>query len=214
MKIKKFEFNIFGVNTYVVWNPESMETAVIDPGMADEREEHGLSDFISREGLQVTTLLNTHLHIDHTLGDDYVEERYGVGLQAHPADDFLGQRRDVQAQMFHMRIAPPKPLQISVELKAGDKIFLGKEYLEALEVPGHSPGSLAFYSPTGKFVITGDALFMGSVGRTDLPRGDHRTLIESVRTNLLSLPDDTIVYPGHGPETTIGAEKYQNPYLY
>lgn len=213
MKLHQFQFNLFGENTYVVWNDATLETAVIDPGMSNPREEEELAQFILRNNLQVTTLLNTHLHLDHAVGDAYVENRYGVGLQAHPDDEFLGDRLREQAQMFHVAFNLPQALQISVELKAGDKIYLGNEWLVALTVPGHTPGSLAFYSPSDKFVITGDALFAGSIGRTDLPGGNHAQLVKSVTDNLLSLPDDTTVYPGHGPATTVGAEKWGNPYL-
>lgn len=213
MKIKQFEFNLFGVNTYVVWNPNTLEAAVIDPGMSNGREEQTISQFISENRLQVVALLNTHLHIDHVLGDQYIKDRYGVGLQAAPADDFLSRSLRSQAAMFHLRIHVPESLEINVELKDGDKIYLGKEYFIAIEVPGHSPGSLAFYSPGSHFVITGDALFNGSVGRTDLPGGDHATLISAIRSRLMTLPPDTIVYPGHGPATTIEAEEHQNPFL-
>ncbi len=213
MKIKQFEFNLFGVNTYVVWDPESSEAAIVDPGMSNPAEDEELTQFILRNSLIVTTLLNTHLHIDHTLGDQYVEGRYGIGLSAAAEDNFLGKNRQAQAQMFHLSQADTSPLHIDVTLKAGDKVYLGNDYLTALSVPGHSPGSLAFYSRSAGFVITGDALFNSSIGRTDLPGGDHRQLVSAVRSELLSLPDETIVYPGHGPFTTIGAEKHQNPYL-
>lgn len=192
MKIKQFQFNLFGVNTYVVWDPATLETAIVDPGMASPEEEKELSDFISKQRLQVISLINTHLHIDHTLGDTYVEGRYGVGLAAHPLDDFLGKNRSGQAGMFRLPMAP-EPLEINVPLKQGDKLYFGKEYLEVLEVPGHSPGSIALYDPQGRFVITGDALFAGGIGRTDLPGGDYATLIKSISRNLLSLPDGTIV---------------------
>lgn len=213
MKIKTFQFNLFDVNTYVVWNADTLEAAVIDPGMANPEEEQELVDFVNTNKLQVTTLLNTHLHIDHTLGDDFVEQRYGVGLQAAPSDEFLGQNRDAQARMFHMQTRAVEPLTISVPLKAGDKVYLGDDYFEVLSVPGHSPGSLAFYSPADGFVITGDALFSGSIGRTDLPGGNHGQLIESIQSSILTLPDSTVVYPGHGPATTVEAEKEGNPFL-
>ncbi|MCM1483218.1 MAG: MBL fold metallo-hydrolase [Muribaculaceae bacterium] len=212
MKIHRFEFNIFGVNTYVAWDAASLEAAVIDPGMANPEDMNELSDFISRNKLQITYLINTHLHIDHTLGDEYVEERYGVGLAAHPLDDFLGSRRDAQAAMFHLPMAPA-PLTIDVPLKATDRLYFGKEYLEVLSVPGHSPGSIALYNPQGGFVVTGDALFAGGIGRTDLPGGDYGTLIRSITDTLLTLPPDTVVYPGHGPASTIGQERNANPYL-
>lgn len=115
--------------------------------------------------------------------------------------------------MFHLRMAEPSPLNIGVNLHGGEEIALGAGKLKVLEVPGHSQGSIALYDAADKFVITGDALFNGSIGRTDLPGGNHQQLVNAIRKQLLTLPDDTAVYPGHGPATTIGAEKYQNPYL-
>lgn len=213
MKIHKFEFNLFGVSTYIVWDEATLATAVIDPGMSDPDECEVFSQFVERESLQITCLVNTHLHIDHTLGNEFVEDRYGVGLTAHPADEFLGQNRDSQARMFHLRGVATSPLKIAVEVKQGDFIYLGDSRLEVLEVPGHSPGSIALYSAADGFVITGDALFYGSIGRTDLPGGNHAQLVASVRSRLLTLPPSTIVYPGHGPSTTIGREIKTNPYL-
>ncbi len=213
MNINTFEFNLFGVHTYVVWDPASREAAIIDPGMENPMEQETLDDFIDVNRLRPVHLINTHLHIDHTLGNDYVTDRYGLAVEAHPADDFLGKARREQAQMFHLRIPAPKPLDINVRLDEGDRITIGKDYLEVISVPGHSPGSIALYSPTDHFLIAGDILFRGSIGRTDLPGGDHRALIEGIRSKLMELPDDTIVYPGHGPTTTIGYERRGNPYL-
>lgn len=213
MKIKRFEFNLFGVNTYVVWDEATMETAVIDPGMSDPQECETLRQFIKRENLQVTELINTHLHIDHTLGNEYVEDMYGVDLTADDMDAPLGAMRAQQAAMFHLRGAATEPVKIDTEVKDGDKIYLGEEYFLVLSVPGHSPGSIALYSPSDHFVITGDALFRGSVGRTDLPGGNHSLLINAITDKLLSLPEETTVYPGHGPATTIGNELVNNPFL-
>lgn len=213
MKVKNLEFNLFGVNTYVVWNTDTLEAAIIDPGMSDPQECFRFKQFIEREKLQVTKLINTHLHIDHTLGNEYVEDVFGVGLTAHSADAPLGAMRAQQAQMFHLRGVAQSPVNIDIEVKEGDKIYLGKNYLEVLEVPGHSAGSIALYSPVDGFVITGDALFRGSIGRTDLPGGDYNTLIMAISSKLMTLPPATIVYPGHGPATTIGQELASNPFL-
>ncbi|MDE5745756.1 MAG: MBL fold metallo-hydrolase [Paramuribaculum sp.] len=213
MEVNSIEFNLFGVNTYIVWNKDTLETAIIDPGMSNPEECLAFKQFIDLKKLQIVKLINTHLHIDHTLGNEYVEDTFGVGLIANYADAPLGAMRAQQAAMFHLRGVATTPVKVDIEIKSGDKIYLGKEYLEVLEVPGHSPGSIALYSPTDKFVITGDALFRGSVGRTDLPGGNHPTLINSIITNLMSLPSDTIVYPGHGPATTIGQEAHSNPFL-
>lgn len=204
---------MFAVNTYVVWDDASREAAIVDPGMVSEADNNKLSEFIRRNNLRIKYLINTHLHIDHTLGNDYIEAKYSAGTYAHPADSFLGQQRAGQARMFGLGMAP-KPLDITHELKDKEKLWLGKEVLEVLAVPGHSPGSIALYSPDGGFVITGDALFNRGIGRTDLPGGNHKTLIESITKRLFTLPSETMVYPGHGPETSIGDERIALPFTH
>lgn len=213
MKIKEFQFNMFGVNTYVVWDETSRECVIVDPGMISDYDNHVISDFIQSNNLTVKHLVNTHLHIDHTLGNDFVAHSFQVKTKANKNDEFLGQQRLGQARMFGLGLKNINPIEIIENLKNGDKLEIGSEYLNVLEVPGHSPGSIALYSPTGNFVITGDALFNGSIGRTDLPGGNHAQLIESLTKTLFTLPDSTIVYPGHGPTTTIGYEKRMNPYI-
>lgn len=212
MRIKQFEFSMFGVNTYVVWDEASRECAVIDPACTTEAEWQSLSSFIASEKLTVKHLINTHLHLDHTFGDQRVAEAYGVGLEASPLDAFLGADRQGQADMFHLPMRLP-PLQIDVELHQGDRIWLGKEWMEVLEVPGHSPGSLVLWCPADGWLITGDVLFRGSIGRTDLPGGSHSQLVEGIRSKLLPLPGGVRVFPGHGPFTTLAEEAASNPYL-
>lgn len=212
MKVSRFVFNMFGINTYVMWDPESLEAAIVDPGMIDDDERKALDSFIERNNLKVTQLLNTHMHLDHIFGNAHAKEKYGLDIKAHPEDNFLGLTLRDQAKRFHL------PLQfadmgLDVELHDGDTIYLGKEPIKVFAVPGHSPGSVALYCPESHFVITGDALFKGSIGRTDLPRGSQSQLLDSIRRNLFTLPDDTVVLPGHGPETTVGFEKAHNPYF-
>lgn len=213
MKIARFEFNLFGVNTYIVWDEATRQAAVIDPGMQTDAEALQLDEFIKAHGLNVVHLINTHLHIDHTLGNDHIINKYNLATEAHQGDATLGLARAEQARMFHLPIAAPSPLAISVSLKQGNEIAIGSGSLKVIEVPGHSQGSIALYDAKDGFVITGDALFNGSIGRTDLPGGDYATLIKAIQTQLLTLPDATVVYPGHGPATTIGDEKRQNPYI-
>lgn len=213
LKIDRFEYNLFGVNTYVIHDTVSMEAAVVDPGMDNPDDCEQFAQWIARQRLQVTMLINTHLHIDHALADAYVEARYGVGLTACADDAPLGRQLKEQAMMFRLRGINPQPAEISTEVKQGDTLYLGTEPLKVLQVPGHSPGSIAIYCPTAGFVITGDALFRGSIGRTDLPGGSHPQLIGSITSRLLTLPAETVVYPGHGPATTIGAEATSNPYF-
>ncbi len=212
MKVSRFVFNMFGVNTYVVWDPESLEAAIIDPGMIDDDERNALDSFIGNRGLKVTQLINTHSHLDHIFGNTYIKEKYGLEIKAHPADDFLARTLPEQAARFGLRM-PLQPQQLDVELHDGDTVFLGKERMEVLGVPGHSPGGIALYCPESNFVITGDTLFPGSMGRTDLPMGDYATLVDAISRKLLTLPDSTVVLSGHGGETTIGNEKKSNPFL-
>lgn len=212
MKLQAFEFNLFGELTYIVWDEKSGEGAVIDPGMSNEYECQTFTRFIETRNIRLRYLLYTHLHIDHTLGHEYITAHYGLKSMAHPADAPLGQARPSQAQMFRMRIAP-NPLVADTKLHDGEILPLGDETLEVISVPGHSPGSVAFYCKDSGFVITGDALFNGSIGRTDLPGGNHEQLLTSIRKRLLSLPAETEVYPGHGPSTTIGREIMHNPYF-
>ncbi len=212
MKIARFIFNLFGVNTYVMWDPSSLEAAVVDPGMTDARERDALDRFIADKSLRVTLLLDTHMHIDHIAGNTYVRDRYGVEIRGGKADEFLALALPEQSTQFHFPMRP-EAHGIGAEVKDGDTLYLGKEPIEVIPVPGHSPGSVAYYCPESGFVITGDALFNGSIGRTDLPGGDQRTLIASVRSRLLTLPPDTVVLPGHGDETTIGREKASNIFL-
>lgn len=212
MKIVKFEFSLFGINTYIVYDPISKKCAVIDPGMFDSEEEEALEGFIERNGLEVTNIIDTHLHIDHAVGIQYVKRRYNVPLLAHKDDAFLGERIRQQAASFGL-VKRVEDVSIDTFLNPGDVIKIGEGELKVIHVPGHSPGSVALYDEKDGFVITGDALFSGSIGRTDLPGGDMRTLVSSIKAGLMTLPDYTVVYPGHGPATTIGQEKRSNPYL-
>lgn len=212
MKIAKFEFSLFGVNTYVVWNSATKKGAVIDPGMINREEEDALYDFVKRESLTVTHIIYTHLHIDHAIGGKFARDTFKAQVYAHKDDEFLGSCMMQQAQMFVLNTKTDN-VMINTFLKDGDKISIGNGMLQVIHVPGHSPGGIALYDPDGGYVITGDSLFAGSIGRTDLPGGDIHTLLESVRGKLLTLPPDTLVFPGHGPETTIARELASNPFL-
>lgn len=212
MKVARFEFSLFGINTYVVYDPEIRKCAIIDPGMIEKREVEALDSFIERNHLEVMHLINTHMHIDHAIGDTYVSKKYGIPVEAHPADEVLGQRLDQQAEMFGLT-EEAKGVAISSYLSEGDVIKIGNGELEVLHVPGHSPGHIVLYDRKDGFIIVGDVLFAGSIGRTDLPGGSMTDLLTGIRSKLLTLPDSTIVYPGHGPETTIGRERGSNLYL-
>ncbi len=212
MKIAKFGFSLFGINTYVVFDPTSKKAAVIDPGMINREEEDAMVNFVKREGLTVTHIINTHLHIDHAIGDKFAADFFKAPVLAHQDDEFLGKRMREQAQQFGL-VEKVENVSITSYLKKGDVIKIGDGELKVLHVPGHSPGGIALYDAVDKFVIVGDSLFAGSIGRTDLPGGDTNQLIDAVKSKLLTLPDDTVVFPGHGPATTIGREKASNPFL-
>ena len=208
--LKIFTFNPFSENTYII-SAESGECAIIDPGCADINEEKQLADYISNNGLKPVKLLNTHCHIDHIFGNRYCSNKYGLDLYANNSELENIMRADMYADSFGVRKpASPEP---AYDLKEGDTIIIGNIILEVLFTPGHSAGHVVFYCQNGNYVIGGDVLFRESIGRTDLPGGDYNTLIKSIREKMFSLPNDTVVYPGHGPETTIGHEKVNNPYL-
>lgn len=212
MNIKIFEFNPVSEHTYVLYD-ETKECVIVDAGCFYPEEEKELLDFIVDNQLQVKHIINTHLHFDHVFGVNKVTETYKLPLEACKEDEVLLLNYKNQLKMFGFpddgKIAP----QIGVYLKEGDQIHFGNQVLDILFVPGHSPGSIVFYNKQAKSLFVGDVLFQGSVGRTDLIGGNHTQLISGIVSKLLTLPDDTIVYPGHGPSTTIGKEKNTNPYL-
>lgn len=212
MEIKRFEFNFFGENTYVIWDASSQEAAIVDPGMVNPEETDLIEDLIATHRLSVRYILLTHAHVDHTFGIDILKDKYHAPVLAHKADLPLGQMRGQQAEMFHI---PMKlgPVEIDRFISASTTLYLGNERIEIIETPGHSPGGVCYYVPESSFILTGDTLFQGSIGRTDLPGGNHNTLLRSISTGLFNLPDNTVVYPGHGPSTTIGKEKRTNPFF-
>ncbi len=212
LKVARFGFYLFGINTYVVYDPEEKEAAIIDPGMSRKEEFEAIDKFIEREGLKVTHLINTHLHIDHAIADNWVKTKYGVPVEAHADDAILGERLRQQAQMFGLRETDVS-VDIDRKLKEGDVVRIGRGELKVLHVPGHSPGSICLYDAEDNFVIVGDTLFQGSIGRTDLMGGNHRQLVDAIKNKLLTLPRDTMVLSGHGDATTIGREWDCNPYL-
>ena len=212
MQIAIFQFSLFGINTYLIFDPSSNECAIVDPGMSNPEEEKAIENFISEKGLTLKQIINTHLHIDHVAGIPFLRKKYGAPVLAHEGDKFLGEGMASQAKMFGLDL-PLDQIEISEYIKAGDKIKIGNGVLEVISVPGHSKGSIALYDREGGYLISGDALFKGSIGRTDLPGGDYRELISSIESELLSLPDETVVLPGHGPSSTIGEEKQSNPFL-
>lgn len=210
MKVTCFTFNAFSENTYVL-SDDTKECVVIDPGCYDKAEKQQLADFIKKEELKVVRLLNTHCHIDHVFGNKFVADTYKVGLEIHEKD--LDVLRSVPAYAPNYGFPNYEEQLPSAYLEEGEKVKFGSTELDILFTPGHAPGHVVFYNKAEKVCMGGDVLFQSSIGRTDLPGGDFDTLIQSIKTKLFTLPDDVTVYPGHGPETTIGYEKKYNPFL-
>lgn len=210
--VKKFPFNPFPVNTYVVYDDETKETAIIDAGCYWAEEKDDLKDFIESNKLNPKYLLLTHLHLDHALCIPYVKKVFNIPFYANKKDEFLLQSASSQAASFGLKLEY-EPIAIDYDLKEGDPLSLGKYKIEALEVPGHSPGSIVYYIPDADIMFAGDVLFRQSIGRTDLPGGNFNQLIDGINKKLMTLPDNTIVYSGHGPETSVGYEKQFNQFL-
>jgi glyoxylase-like metal-dependent hydrolase (beta-lactamase superfamily II) len=211
VRVKVFVFNVFSENTIILWDDEKKVAAVIDPGTSTLDEEKTLADFISSEKLNVKYLINTHCHIDHILGCKFVKEKYNPVYYAPQKDIPLLDHAQQQAQMFDIILdEPPKPEQLITETT---ELSLGNSFLKFLFTPGHTPGEFCIYLEKEKICITGDVLFNESIGRTDLWGGDYNTLIKSIEQKLFQLPDDVVIYPGHGDSSTIGYEKQNNPFL-
>ena len=210
LTVKSFEFSPIQENTYILYN-EFNECIIIDPGCYFDEEKEELAAFITKMGLTPKMLLNTHCHLDHVFGNKYVAEKYGLTLQIHSGEKIVLDDAPTRGLMYNMPF--DNYTGELIYLKEGDVLQLGDDKLKVLLTPGHSPASLSFYSLKDGFVISGDALFSGSIGRTDLPGGDYELLINSIKQKLLTLPAETKVYSGHGPATTIGKEMRTNPFL-
>lgn len=213
MNIKTFEFNPLGVNTYVL-SDETKECVVIDPAPFYPDEKELLVNYILDNGLEIKHLLNTHLHFDHIFGINLLAERFGVLVECHPDDLYLLDDIAGQMQMFGLpgNNADLKP-KVGGYLNEGDVITFGTQSLKVLHTPGHSPGSVVFYHEKGGSLFCGDLLFYTGVGRTDLPGGSYNDLVNSIKNKIFTLPDSTAVYSGHGPATTVGFEKKNNPFV-
>lgn len=213
MKIKTFEFNPLGVNTYVV-SDASKECVVIDAACFYADEKEILLNYILDHDLVVKHLINTHLHFDHIFGVNTLAMQFGLSLSCHQGDEFLLDDIPSQLQMFGLpNINADYRPTIGRYLEEGDEITFGEQTLEVIHLPGHSPGSILFYHRTEGVLFCGDALFYSSIGRTDLTGGNYDELVTGIQSKIFSLPDETRVYTGHGPVTTIGYEKTHNPFV-
>ncbi len=210
IKIKTLVFNPFQENTYVIYD-ETNECVIADAGCYGDQEFEKLVKYLEDNSLKPVKLINTHCHVDHVLGISKLMEKYHIPFEAHNDENHLISDAVVHGKVFGFELEqPPFPTKY---IKEGDEINFGNSKLQIFEVPGHSQGSVAFYSIEGNFVIVGDVLFKGSIGRTDLTGGDYDQLINSIYKKLLVLDRSTVVYPGHGPATTIGQEIMTNPFL-
>ncbi len=228
-----FTFNPFQENTWLVIDEPSGKCAIVDPGCSNAEEEARLLSFIRENELQPALLLNTHTHIDHILGNAFIGKTFGLPLHIHPLEQEMLDAAPQVAAYYGLPAPEPYPADPDCYLGDGDELLLGETRMQVLFTPGHSPGEVSFLLPktpdekagnftpsgpafnTGKqpLLLAGDVLFQRSIGRTDLPGGDFETLAQSIQQRLYTLPDDTIVLPGHGPATTIGEEKRLNPFV-
>ena len=210
MKVHHLTFNDFSENTYIL-SDDTGECAIIDPGCSNDAERDALDHLIAENGLKPTLLINTHGHIDHIYGLNYVHEKYGLDLYIHQGEKVV---IDMAPQIGQMYGIPFEPVNVPMHhIDENEIAKFGSTELEIFFTPGHSPASICFLHRESGQLIAGDVLFQGSIGRTDLPGGDYDTLIGSITDQLLPLDDAVVVYPGHGPETTIGIERASNPFL-
>lgn len=212
LRVKQFQFSLFGVNTYLLIDEDTHDAAVIDPAMADASEQKRFDDYVRDSKAHIIEIINTHLHLDHCFGENYVKDTYGVPVAAHVGDAPLGRAMTMQYRKFHLPGAS-RPVEIDVDLADGDFIKIGKSQLQVIHTPGHTQGGISLYYAKGKLLFSGDTLFHGSIGRTDLEGGDQDQLVDSIKNRLFTLPDDVTVLPGHESPTTIGQEKKYNPYV-
>ena len=210
LHVKVFALNPVQENTYIVYNNNG-KAIIIDPGCYSNVEQEMLKQFLKQNSLTPVQLLNTHCHLDHVFGNKWVYETYGLELHIHPNEELVLQYAPASGLKWGLPFDNYNgPLHF---LQEGNSVFLNEDELKILLTPGHSPGSICFYNAQQNFVIGGDVLFYESIGRTDLPGGSHETLLNSIQQKLFVLPDETIVYNGHGRSTTIGHEKKYNPFL-
>ena len=207
MEVKVFPGGGFGENAYLVWRPGARDAVAVDPGAGTT----DLLDFLSSSDLTVRAILLTHAHLDHVDGVASLKRATGAPVYLHPAALPHYQSVELQAAAFGMELAPPPPPD--EELVGGQTLRFGSLEFEVRDAPGHAPGHVVLYSPADALAFVGDVVFSGSIGRTDLPGGDFRLLMTSIRSAVLSLPDETRLFPGHGPDTTVGHERRYNPFI-
>ena len=210
MTLHHLVFNPYEVNTFIVSAADG-QCAIIDPACCSPAEQATLKKYIADKGLRPLWLINTHGHFDHVIGNAFLCNTWPVKTAAHRDDLFLMENAYRQGEIFGFSVEQPPTPQVFFE--DGDTVTFDDVTLRVFHIPGHSPGSIVLYSPEQKWVIVGDVMFRGSIGRSDLPGSNYNTLIAGIEEKLMTLPPDTKVYPGHGPETSIGRERKYNPFL-
>lgn len=210
MLIKSFTFNPFQENTFVL-SDDTKECVIVDPGCYNSQEQNELSDYITKNNLIPKRLLNTHAHIDHVFGNKFVADKFNLDLELHELDLPVLAAAAYSAQKYGLEYTTsPNPKKFLIE---GEQVLFGNMILDILHIPGHAPGHVVFYNKIDKIIIGGDVLFRGSIGRTDLPGGNHHDLIENIKSKLFILDGEIEVFCGHGPSTTIGYERKTNPFF-
>lgn len=211
MNLHFFTFNPLQENTYIIWCPDTLECAIVDAGNYDSAEGAALVEFIETHQLKPTMLLGTHAHIDHVFGNWFVKQKWDLPYYLNEGDIPMFSRSEQMAVLWSLQYTPgPMP---DHNLNHGDIVKIGKCDLEVRFVPGHAPGHVIFVNHADHWIIGGDTLFRGSIGRTDLPGGNHDLLLKKIREEMFTLPDDYLVHSGHGPYTSIGFEKENNPFF-
>ncbi|MFN5260274.1 MAG: MBL fold metallo-hydrolase [Bacteroidota bacterium] len=211
MKLQSFCFNPLQENTYLIWCEHTLHCAIVDAGMYDSSEHKQLQDFIETNNLKPTHLLGTHAHIDHIFGNWWVKQIYDLPYYLHPADVVMIDRSETMAALWNLKYTP-SPLPTN-DLSHGDVIAIGASELQVRFVPGHAPGHVIFVDEVGSQAIVGDTVFRGSIGRTDLPGGNHEQLLQNIEAQIFSLQEQYVLHSGHGSSTTVGYEKANNPFF-
>jgi len=211
IKVQIFPFNPVQVNTYVLWDSETKECILIDPGCSTKGEEQILVSFVEKQQLNVVRIILTHAHFDHAMGINFALGKWNVPLTGHEKTNLLIEKIPEMAGWFNIHMHPVSLLTDYV--KEGDVVPLGKSILEVIHVPGHSPGSIVLYSEKQDFMIAADVLFKGNIGHTEVPYGNLKTLVDGIKNKLMTKPEATIIYTGHGPSTSVAYERANNPYL-
>lgn len=213
LHINHFVFNHFYENTYILWDDKTLEAIIIDPGMADEVQDGEVDDFIAVNGIKLIAVANTHLHVDHVLGEHHIKEKYYVPVYANRADEHVDDDDVARAKQLGYGPRIEKPVVIDHPLADGVVLRIGEHQLKVISVPGHTPGSVVFYSETHHYLIAGDTLLNGRLGMMHVDGSNPEEMVKDIKAKIMTLPDITRVFPGHGLTTTIGEERKYNPYI-